>query len=635
MLDPADKTRLFYGPMEFELDWKTGHSRLKNLTWTGETPAGEVPIRVGKHQYLVNRPDMYSSKAAIVYLYEQDHVKLAAAVGQADGFDPLKTPEILASAGQPLGKLHFSWSDRNGNGAVEAAEVRFFPRHDGPSFPPNFFNRDLGIQGGNLRWQVKEFLDNGVPIYEEVEFAKIPQQELFRLDDGSFFHRGWDGKPELGLEQDGSTRWSYPAVGAGGHAFFRSTHFRPDECVSELSHAAHEPASQDPLGEFLVFHTYGGAWNIWTGDGLFAGPIFRDIRDPTARPWSMQEHERGRVLTDVTVGQEHFQAYVCRNQTDGKYYAVAGHNHISVLEILGLDQARRYSGKIKVTAEDIRKAQSWDEQQAQQQVYARAPVIDCYRLAQAPQIDGGLADWPAANADMGPTANFRIGFNDSHLFLAYQVKELGPMKNTGRQWDRLFKSGGCVDLQIGTDPDAPLDRQSPVAGDVRVLMSWLQGKPTTVLYRPVAPQADAADHWEVVSPVGRASFDEVRPARGAQLATSGGANEYTVEAAIPLAELAWKPADGQRLRMDWGLLTTGPDGNEVLRRIYWSNKAAATVADAPSEAVLQPQLWGYLLVHDRQRPSAEDKLPAEVVPTRKPQQEVSSDVDDILDSIPR
>ena len=38
VLDPFDKRRMFVGPLEFELDWKTGHSRLKNLSWAGSTP---------------------------------------------------------------------------------------------------------------------------------------------------------------------------------------------------------------------------------------------------------------------------------------------------------------------------------------------------------------------------------------------------------------------------------------------------------------------------------------------------------------------------------------------------------------------------------------------------------------------
>ena len=74
-----------------------------------------------------------------------------------------------------------------------------------------------------------------------------------------------------------------------------------------------------------------GIFDIMTADGLFAGQIFRDIRDPKALPWSGTNVTRGMRLDDITPGQEHFQGYFTRT-ADNKYYAVAGHNHASVVE---------------------------------------------------------------------------------------------------------------------------------------------------------------------------------------------------------------------------------------------------------------------------------------------------------------
>jgi len=36
------------------------------------------------------------------------------------------------------------------------------------------------------------------------------------------------------------------------------------------------------------------------------------------------------------------------------------------------------------------------------------------------------------------------------------------------------------------------------------------------------------------------------------------------------------------------------NGSQTLQRVYWTNKAAARVADVPSEAQLDPKLWGWL-----------------------------------------
>src|SRR5262249_55622583 len=157
--------------------------------------------------------------------------------------------------------------------------------------------------------------------------------------------------------------------------------------------------------------------------------------------------------------------YVCRSVADGKFYAIAGHNHASVVEILGLDRVRRYQGTITVTDDDIERARRYEERQQQQDVYVRAPVLDVYRVKDPPKIDGKLTDWPTADAFIPRVADFRIAYNDEFLFLAWRAQGVGPFKNSGQQWDRMFKSGAAVDLQIGLDSQASPDRQAPVEGD--------------------------------------------------------------------------------------------------------------------------------------------------------------------------
>jgi len=103
--------------------------------------------------------------------------------------------------------------------------------------------------------------------------------------------------------------------------------------------------------------------------------------------------------------------------------------------------------------------------------------------------------------------------------------------------------------------------------------------------------------WVVHSPVGKASFDVVKKLPNARIVAR--ANQYrqayTLEAVVPLADIGLKPKPGLRLKADWGILASGKDGNEVLRRVYWSNKATSILSDAPSEARLHPDLWGFLV----------------------------------------
>src|SRR5205807_1142779 len=137
------------------------------------------------------------------------------------------------------------------------------------------------------------------------------------------------------------------------------------------------------------------------------------------------------------------------------------------------------------------------------------PVVDCYRVAKPPAFDGKLTGWPAADAHLDGAA-LHLGYDDKFLFVAYRVRDLGPLKNSGTQWDRLFKTGAAVDLQLGTDPTAPADRQAPLKGDQRLLLTFVGNKPMAVLYRPVSPGAPPESAWRVKSPVAELTFDEVK-----------------------------------------------------------------------------------------------------------------------------
>ena len=226
-----------------------------------------------------------------------------------------------------------------------------------------------------------------------------------------------------------------------------------------------------------------------------------------------------------------------------------------------------------------------------------------------PKIDGNLSDWPFVSAEIDDI-KFRIGHDDRHLYVAYEVRGQGPFRNTGTQWDRLFKTGASVDLQLALDPAAPEDRQAPVAGDQRLLLTLMGDEPAAVLYQSTVPGTPADKVWRAVSPVAEVSFDRVTRLTGVRLAHARMFEDrgYLVEAAIPLKALGLVIRPNLRLKFDWGILASGRDGNEVLRRIYWSNQATTVVADAPSEARLHPNLWGHLRFHADPASSQHDPI---------------------------
>lgn len=615
VLDPYDKNRLFYGPLEFEIDWKAGTSRLKNLL-TDEFRFELVPIRVGENQYIVTGPEFAHQSCGIVYRYVKDHIVMAAALGQASGFPPLATPDIHAALGSvSLKDFRFRWSDMNADGQVQADEVTLTPI--GKCGYTTDFNRDLSLCAGSVVWDVEKILPSGVPVYKEQELS-LGSPLTRRMADGNFLCFGaGDREPERVVNAQGEVIWTVASEGQSTHGLTRAAPYSSSQIVGHFGWAGYETTHAGDLGEFVVMHTNTGIWHILTSDGLLASSLFHDQRNK-AKTWTMLEHDRGMSLDGVTVGQEHFSGYFCRTN-DNKYYAIAGHNHISLVEIEGFDKFKRMNGTVDVTPQQLVEAEGIAQQQQKLQQFAEAPVIDCYQLTTAPQIDGKLNDWEgdvaAEFGDRDPItqnlfegAQFRIGYTEGNLHLAWNVINLGPLKNTGQDWDRLFKTGAAVDLQMSTSPEASEDRRHPEEGDIRLLLTYTGKKPRAILYRAVVPGTAQSDAWHVISPTGEATFDQVTELSDVQMSLATGGSGYTLEATVPLKTLGLSITPGERLKIDWGVLQTDDNGFQVLRRLYWSNKATAIVADIPSEARLHPDLWGHVLFYDRSRDKATEFL---------------------------
>ncbi|HEV7405686.1 MAG TPA: hypothetical protein VGO11_22270, partial [Chthoniobacteraceae bacterium] len=472
-LDPSDKRRLFYGPLEFALDWETGKTHLKNLTSLDGADTGDVPRIVNGQLYLVNTRPTNNPNYGLVYKHEGDHVRIVACVGIAGYCKPLLDPKLVkAFGGKTLIDYQCAWSDLNGDEQVQPEEVQLWPKEKGNT--PVVFDNQLNAQVGQLSYRVKKWLPNGVPVYERVEMPQLWTGTTIHLDNGNYYHLEGPEHTALaaGLTPEGRPIWTYETEGSGGHALPKASPLHAGQILCDIGLAGHTTAHAGDLGEFVVFNTNVGLFNIVTADGFFAGQLFKEVRDREARPWSMPETARGMSLAGMTPGQEHFNGYFCKT-ADNKYYAVAGHNHASVIEVVGIDKYKRFEGEIEILPKVLAETQQWDRERVVKQVYARAPVVDCYRMPQPPKLDGQLNDWPFVSAEMENDAKFRIGYDNDNLYLAYEISRHGPLKNQGQQWDRLFKTGASVDLQIGTDPNAPADRKGPQAGDERLLMTMM------------------------------------------------------------------------------------------------------------------------------------------------------------------
>lgn len=611
VLNPWNKEQLFYSAqnatLEFALDWETGLTALKAVPWLGNAAGGELPVQIEDRLYLCTRPRFGIQGCGIVYRYQEMRMQPVAALGLATFYPPLRTPAIEASLdGRALGEMDFVWSDRSGDGQPQVDEITFTPtRFKGVSW----FDRDLGVQAGTYRFEVSEFLPSGVPLYTCRELPNVPENDpgVKLGNDQIVFFEGRNYRrrnAEAGYTLDGSPVWRYPTEGYGVHALTKAKPWHPAQVVSEFDIIGFAKAHAGDLGDFFITNSNIGRWNLWTADGLLAGEVMRDRRDPQLLSWSMTECERGMKLPGLTPGSEHFHGAFCRSEEDGKYYLVAGHNHISVLEIHGLDQYRRLSGSVEVKPEDIRRVQAWERAREERAVYARAPVYRCLP-AKETMLDGNLEEWSDVPALTVEGMTFRMTYSATTLYLAYHVRGMGPFKNQGNDWRRMFKTGAAVDLQMSVKPDVDRGESDLAEGDFRLLMTPYQGKPLSVIYQPVAPGAPESAAWETYTMVWRTGFERVAKVPEVNFAFVHDEGTYVVEAAVPLETIGLQIRKGLRLKFDWGALLTSAGGTEVLRRLYWANKNTAIISDEAAEAQINPKLWGHVIFQRREDQAAQ------------------------------
>jgi hypothetical protein len=257
---------------------------------------------------------------------------------------------------------------------------------------------------------------------------------------------------------------------------------------------------------------------------------------------------------------------------------------------------------LQVTADDLQKAQAWlvdAEARRQQEKGGAAPLVIAM-ASHAPSVDGKIEDWAGATwVDIdksGVRANFNsnskpyditaaLAISGDRLYAAFRIGDAKLLQNSGEVPNAPFKTGGALDLMLGTNPAADPKRTKPVEGDLRLLVTLVKGEPKAVLYRAVVPGTKEpvpfSSPWRTIT-LDRA--DDV--SADVQLAGAGGNYEFSV----PLATLGLKPDAGRSLKGDVGILRG--NGTAVTARVYWSNKATGITSDVPSEAALTPLLWG-------------------------------------------
>lgn len=633
-LDPQDKTRFFYadearGAMEFTLDWQKGESRLARIYYRPEAGSLPLPNRTAAPEVVLYREgrryytNCYNSNptggsTAMLFIERDGIARPVAGLGRAAAWDLLKTESFAsrmpADADWKQKPPLFLWSDANDDAQVQPEEVTLHAAAiGGVTVMPDLSLCAARIGEKSMRFEPTGFSKGGAPLYDFAQGQTLAEGvQKPASSGGDQVLAGSDGwtpitlgiapfaRHSLSGAQHGAARWSYPSAWPGLHAAHEApAPDRPGQLIgtTRLLGGFVTPRGSD-AGQIWAVNANMGTVYLFTADGLFVATVFEDKRHGKA--WSMPTTERNMSLKSLTIGEENF--WPTWTQTpDGEVYVMNG-AAASLIRLDGLESIRRLSvSSINVTAADLQKAQAWlIATEAQRQQAQGRGVLEIALRRQSPAIDGKLNDWAgAAWVDIdksGVAAHFNsnskpyditgaIAVSGDRLFAAFRTNDEKFLQNSGEVSNAPFKTGGCLDVMLGVNPNADPKRTTPVEGDLRLLVTLVNGRPKAILYRAVVPGTQTPVPFS--SPWRTITLDRVDDvSTEVQYAGVGGNYEFS----IPLAALGFNPKPGQSLKGDIGILRG--NGTATTARVYWSNKATGITSDVPSEAMLTPLLWG-------------------------------------------
>jgi len=645
-LDSADPSLFYYadearGSLEFALDWEKGTSELKRVLYRARTDfpmpfraaAPERSLYHNGQRYFTNcyNTNPVAGHSTAFLFQDRDGVaQPAAAMGMANAWDVLKTEPFLflwPEGPDPHSKdihghggrnqVFFAWSDLNTDARVQPEEVWMEQAVCGGVTVMEDLSFCIArLNDQAVRFTPTSFTTAGIPVYgrsNRVVLADGVQRPGSSGGDQVLADASNEAVITLGVEpfhrhslsgtRDGKPVWSYPSPWPGLHASHEaaSPSF-PGQVIgsTRLMGGLFEVKGCE-AGPLWAVNANMGNFYLFTRDGLFVATVFEDVRQ--GKLWKMPVATRGMPLQGISLHDENFWPTIT-STPEGKVYAVDG-SYSSLVRLEGLDTIRRLDAfSVEVTAEHLVEAQRWVlAREAQRQAEFGQGVLNAsIHPTSRIKTDGQSDDWSNANwvdiEKRGVRANFNsnsqpfnvsgsLAISGDRLHAAWRTTLNDLLRNSGEIPHALFKTGGGLDLMLATNPAADPKRRSPVAGDLRLLITQVDGKPRALLYEPVSP-GSTGEKVPFSSPWRTTTFDRVEDVSDQiELATDG---KGFYEFSISLKTLGLKATDGLRMKGDIGILRG--TGTETTARSYWSNKATGITADVPSEAALTPHLWG-------------------------------------------
>ncbi len=522
------------------------------------------------------------------------------------------------------------WLDDNNDGKVQPGEVRetgvYPPGANTGLWLGNVIDPKLNIytdagprwhgQGGPwvpkpfkvFRWSFKGFNAQGGLVYDDPQQAAVAAADdqggsvscyqadaegrVFVLLSGGSLQRGvraqGTGHRVMAFGPDALPLWEYHNV----HCAFAWTSdvYQPGDVVGALSFA--EGSTPDLVA---VTGYYGQYFLLDKRDGLFVDALGEDQRSA----YTLDQH---MVLT------ENFNGTLFRHAKNGKTYFIGGDADARLWELAGLDTMRRSGGKLVVTGPQATQSAKNALQAAEARAFALGKKTAKVVRLKGAAADGKYDEWAAAPAltivtEEGRSAVAQLGYDDANLYARFQVAADAPLLNQAGDYKLLFKSGGAVELQLGTDLRERAVRGQGVhevaVGDLRLIVARDHaGKMAATLYRPKTAEAAKPNKAEFTSPTGKETLDEVVPLNDLPMHCAADKEGYVVELAVPWAKLGVAPKSGLQLVGDVGVIFGNKGGTRNAIRHLWADRSPEVSInnDIPSESRIHPNDWGRLIL---------------------------------------
>lgn len=609
-IDPKNENRCFYRGKEIVRDSKHEKFYLKNIIWRLDSEEYRSFVEKRPHNFNGPSPEFPFYKEGklffsmwggfgmgeitTLFVYEKDHVKPAAAVGVIQ--DWMKTEFNI-----PSDHYIFAWTDLNNDGQIDENEIESSSACQkmrtiwGVRMNNNFevaFSTDVG-EVGIAFFEVDKLTKDGYPIYKlPTEFTMMPN--LIANDPNQVQYVSVDNQGNaiavspflFSLSPSGKVNWRMKCRWPGLHAGRNTDATGMEPGLLIASERIWGMAKTDgDAGDVFCLNGDFGSVELITTDGFYLGRPFKDCRG--ANSWNFNKPPTSEELSNLSLGQEHFGGSFQRVEgNDGKphYYFVVSPRSpaCNVIEVTGLDQVKRFAnGKLRITQKDIYVAEKLRQKKAFKQKELKE-----YTIIKS----AGTPDWKNIKSIDG----FQLAYDNNNLYLRFQGKDkMAVFQNasTSANFEEAFTMGDVIDLKLQTKSNANFDRSSAEEGDIRLSFAMVDNKPQAILYDYVVPGTKTP--YTFTAPHHSTAIDKISLLQNVIIKIERNSQDnYTLEATIPLIDLNLRPTSGMKVAGDVGKVVSDQTGTTRINRIYWSNDNTKTVSDIPSEARIQPNLWG-------------------------------------------